>query len=592
MLVLSLALSLSCASHGPVTVPSPAGSGQRVTELADTYVKAWLEAFPENATYLTIPGARHDRLADNSLAALKAWQRVEDDLADRLAEVNAESLWATPEWVTHGFLREALEASRGLRACRNELWPVNQMIGWQNNLAVLAARQPVGAPDLRRQALARWRTLPRYLDTEVANLREGLRLGYSTPKRNVELVIEQLDRLLAAPVTGSPFFSPADRDGDLAFRREWEELVRDSLYPAVRRYRDNLKDEYLAEAREVQAVAANPDGERCYAASLRFYTTLDLPARELYDWGLRVIEQREERMQEIGIKVYGTGDLAEVRRRLREDKASRFTTRDGIVDYSTAAVERAKSAVGGWFSRLPKTDVVIEPQPEFQEKSGSSLYLPGAEDGSRPGTYLINLYRPEDQNRGQVETTAFHETWPGHHLQIALAQERPHAHPITRYLVSSGFAEGWARYAESLADEMGLYSSDLNRLYMISALPRGMVVDPGLHVLGWTREQAIQYTLSKQGGMSPEQAANYVDRIYVLPGQMATYGVGEQEIVALRERARQALGERFDLRELHDRVLENGIVTLGMLREVVERWIEEKTSSAARSPAESSGSPR
>jgi uncharacterized protein (DUF885 family) len=572
LLLVPLALSLSCASRGPAATPPP----EQVTGLADAYMKAWLETFPENATFFAIPGMRHDRLTDNSLAALQAWQKVEDDLAARLAVVDAGSLWGKPEWVTYGFLREALEASRGLRVCRNELWPVNHMVGWQTNLSMLASMQPVGTPDLRSQARARWGMLPHYLDTEVANLREGLRLGYSTPKRNVQLVIEQLDGLLALPVAESPFYNPASRDEDPAFRKAWEELVRDGVQPAVRRYRDYLADEYLAAAREAQALAANPDGERCYAASLRFYTSLDISPRELYETGLRAIEERESRMQEIGRKVYGTGDLAELREHLGEDRTNRFATREEILSYSRAAVERARTAVRGWFGRLPRADVVIEPQPEFQERSGTSQYLPAAEDGSRPGTYQINLYRPEDQKRGHVETTAFHETWPGHHLQVGLAQERPRTHPITRYLSNSGFTEGWARYAETLADEMGLYSSDLNRLFMISALPRGMLVDPGLHVLGWTREQAIEYTLSKQAGMTPEQAANYVDRIYVLPGQMATYGIGELEFLRLRERARQALGDRFELRELHDKMLENGGVTLGMLREVVERWIESR----------------
>jgi len=546
-------------------------------------MKAWLAAFPENATVFSIPDARHDRLTDNSPAALRAWHKVEDDLAARLGDIDADSLWGSPEWVTYGFLREALEASRGLRVCRNELWPVNQMTGWQTQIAMLGSGQPVGTLDLRSQALARWRTLPRYLDTEIANLREGVRLGYSTPKRNVRLVIEQLDALLAVPVRESPFYGPAAHDGDPAFQKAWEELVRDGIQPAVRRYRDYLRDEYLAAAREEQALAAIPDGERCYAASLRHYTTVEISPREVYERGLRMIEEREARMKEIGRKVYGTDDLAEIRQRLRDDKASRFTSREEILSYSGAAVERARAAVGGWFGRLPEADVVLKPEPQFQEKGGSSRYLPGAEDGSRPGTYQINLYNPEDQNRGQAETAAFHETWPGHHLQIALAQERPEAHPITRYLWSTGFAEGWARYAETLAGEMGLYSSDLNRLYMISALPRGMVVDPGLHVLGWSREQAIEYTLSKQGGMSPEQAASYVDRVYVLPAQMTTYGLGEQEILALRDRARQALGDRFDLREFHDRVLENGVITLGMLREVVERWIAEKRLTSASS---------
>lgn len=580
LLCLVLPVALSCSTGNPrppatAEIPAPT-AGPRVTELADAYMKSWLEAFPENATYFSLPGARHDRLTDNSLAAVQAWQKTEDELASQLSQVNAEALWGTSEWVTYGFLREALEASRGLRVCRNELWPANQMIGWQTNATVLASMQPVGTADLRAQALDRWRSLPRFVDTEIANLREGIRLGYSTPKRNVQLVIDQLDGLLALPVTESPFYNPATRDDDPAFRKELEELVRDGIQPAIRRYRDYLRDEYLAAARERQAVAANPDGARCYAASLRTYTTLDRSPREVFESGQRAIEERETRMKELGRKVFGTDDLAQIRKRLHEDKENRFATRDEILAYSRTALERARKLIPSWFGRVPKADVVIEPQLEFQERSGSSQYFPASEDGSRPGTYQINLYKPEVQDRGLVESTAFHEAWPGHHLQLALAQERAQAHPITRFLFNSGFAEGWARYTETLADEMGLYSSDRNRLSMLAAVPSGMVVDTGLHGLGWSREQAIEYRLSKQIIVNSEAASDYVDRIAVLPGQMTTYGVGEREILALRERARQALGDRFDIREFHDRVLENGSITLGMLEEVVERWIADR----------------
>ncbi len=566
------------------TIPG-SNPAQRVTELADAYMKAWFEAFPENATYYAPPGARHDRLADNSLAAVQAWEKIEDDLAARLAEVREESLWGTPEWVTYGFLREALEASRGLRVCRNELWPANQMNGWQVSATWLLPMQPVGTADLRAQALARWRGLARYVDTEIANLKEGLRLGYSTPKRNVDLVLEQLDGILATPVAESSFFNPATRNDDPAFRKAWEELVRDEIYPAVRRYRDYLKSEYLPAAREPQTVAANPDGARCYAASLRAYTGLDRSPREVFESGQRIIEQREAKMKELGRKPFGTDDLAEIRKLLRDDRKNRFKSRDELLAFSKAAVQRARQALPGWFGRLPKADVVIEPQPEFQEKSNYSRYLPASEDGSRPGTYQINLYKPEEQTRAWAERVAFHEAWPGHHLQTALAQERSQAHPITRYLFNSGFAEGWARYTETtLADEMGLYSSDFNRLSMYAGVPNAMVADPGLHALGWTRQQVIDYILAKSPGSTPERAATDVDRIAITPGQVTTYGVGEQEIVTLREEARQALGPKLDLREFHDRVLENGSLTLGMLRQVIERWIAEKKRGSTAPP--------
>ena len=589
--LLSQAATTRTTTGGPEIATSLGRNpAQRMTELADAYVKAWFKAFPENATYYAPPGARHDRLTDNSLAAVQAWEKIEDDLAARLAEVREESLWGTPEWVTYGFLREALESSRGLRVCRNELWPANQMNGWQVSATQLLSMQPVGTADLRAQALARWRGLPRYVDTEIANLKEGLRLGYSTPKRNVELVLEQLDGILATPVAESSFFDPATRDDDPTFRKAWQELVRDAIYPAVRRYRDYLKSEYLPAAREPQTVAANPDGARCYAASLRAFTGLDRSPREVFESGQRVIKQREAKMKELGRKLFGTDDLSQIRKRLRDDREHRFKSRDELLAFSKAAVQRARQALPGWFGRLPKAEVVIEPQPEFQEKSNYSRYLSASEDGSRPGTYQINLYKPEEQTRAWAERMAFHEVWPGHHLQVALARERPQAHPITRYLSNSGFGEGWAHYTEiNLADEMGLYSSDLNRLSMYAGVPTSMVVDPGLHALGWTRQQVIDYILAKSPDNTPERAAKAVDRIAIMPGQATTYGVGEQELVTLREEVRQALGPKFDLREFHDRVLENGSLTLGMLRQVIERWIAKKKVGGSTSASDAPG---
>ena len=496
--------------------------------------------------------------------------------------MRGDRLWGRPEWVTHGFLHEALESGRAAGVCRAELWPVSQMAGWQASFAGLAALQPVGTADFRAQALTRWRGVPGYLDVEIANLREGLHLGYSTPKRDVELVIEQLDAILAAPVTASPvtsspFWSPAERDPDPAFRKAWEDLLRDGIHPAADRYRRFLREEYLAKAREPLTVAANPDGERCYAAALRAQTTLDRPPRETFEIGMRALEEREQRMRDLGQRLYGTTDLAAIRERLAQETKNGFASRDEALAFSRAVVEKARLALPRWFGLLPTARVGVEPLQAFQEKSGYSQYIPGSEDGSRPGVYRINLGRDEGQSRAQAEITAFHEAYPGHHLQIFIAQERAHSHPIARLIGNAGFAEGWGRATENLADEMGLYSSDLSRLALAARQPTGMVVDPGLHAIGWTRRQAMDFFLFKQIGVSEESAgAVNVDRISVLPGQMATYGVGEREIFELREQARRDLGDRFDIREFHDRVLENGSVTLGMLRQQIERWVAEK----------------
>jgi uncharacterized protein (DUF885 family) len=287
---------------------------------------------------------------------------------------------------------------------------------------------------------------------------------------------------------------------------------------------------------------------------------------------------RESRIAEIGKRVYGTGDLAEIRKRLRSESSNRFSTRDELLAYTTAAIERARTSAPRWFNQLPKAVVVIKPVPEYQEQSSTARYMPASDDRKVPGTYFVNLYQPEKQSKGATESVAFHETYPGHHLQIALAQEQVSSHPLLRYLGNSGFTEGWARYSETLAAEMGLYSSELNLLEMLSAPPTGMVVDPGIHGMGWTREQAIEYALSKQVGMTPEEAGAYVDRIVIWPGQMVTYGAGESEIVRLRGEAERTLGAEFDIRAFHDRVLGRGAVTLTMLRAQVSAWIKEQST--------------
>ena len=421
----------------------------RVTRLADEYVREYIARNPEAATFEGLPNAPDDKLSDNSLESLKAWRAREDDWLARLAAIDGASLWGRPEWLTYGFLREALEGSKGLRVARLELWPVNQMSGWQASLTQLASIQPVGSTAARERTLARFRQVPRSLDTEVLNLKEGLRLGYSTPKPNVELTLAQLDALLQAPVRESPFFSPAKRDGDAGFKAEWERLLTAEITPAVQRYRDYLKDEYLPKARTTIALSALPNGAEAYRALLRAFTTLDRTAEETSRLGEQAVARYEAEAADIGRKLFGAKDLKAVLKKLERDPRSRFKTREELLEFSKAAVDRARRALPQWVEFMPKAEVVIEPIPAYLEKTASSAYQSGAVDGSRPGVYLINLYQPENQTRANAELTAFHETYPGHHFQISVSAELPRPHLITRLVASGGYIEGWARYAEA-----------------------------------------------------------------------------------------------------------------------------------------------
>jgi uncharacterized protein (DUF885 family) len=244
------------------------------------------------------------------------------------------------------------------------------------------------------------------------------------------------------------------------------------------------------------------------------------------------------------------------------------------LNFSTDAVARAKAALPSWFGILPKADVKLEPVPGFLEPTASSSYQPGPQDGSRPGVYLINLYQPEQQTRSNAEITAFHETYPGHHLQLSIATERPGGHFITRLPLSGSYIEGWARYSEALAEEMGLYSTAFARITRRLWPAHGMVVDPGIHVFGWTREKAADFILAT-GRLTAHEAMALVDRIIATPAQLTTYDTGALEIFALRAKAQEALGAKFDIKAFHERLLTSGAVTLPMLREIIDHWIEE-----------------
>jgi uncharacterized protein (DUF885 family) len=552
-----------------------ADQSTRVTALADTYVAEFVKAFPEQAMFSGMTLAHHDGLSDNSLAALARWQALEDGWSSELAKIDSAQLFGKPEWVALGFLREAVESSRQLRVCRYELWPVNQLSGWPFLMTQLAAIQPVGSEQARREALARWGKLPRYLSNELDNLREGLRRGYTTPKPNVQLFIEQIDDMLGKPVEEWPLYSPASRDDSTQFKQAWTTLLREQVKPVAERYARFLKDEYLGKAREAIAITGNPNGEQCYQASFRSYTTLDRPAKETFELGRREVERNLAAALTIGKKDLQAYDLPALLQRLKEDPANHFTSREQLLTFAQSAVGRARDHMSKWFSRVPAAKIIVEPYPDFLERTANDSYWPAAEDGSRPAMYRITLYPYAQGTRSNAEITAFHEAYPGHHLQLAIAAERPTAHPITRLVGNSGFAEGWARYAEALAEEMDLYSSNYARANRRLWPARGMVIDPGIHMFGWTRDQTVKF-VAESGRFDDATARSLVDRVAMWPGQLTAYDTGALEFFSLRKQAQETLGSRFDIREFHTVVLENGTVTLPMLREQVTHWLKSK----------------
>lgn len=557
----------------------------KVDSLATAYWQAYVDINPEEGTASGLANAEHGRIRDNSLVAIRIAQARFDALRDSTLAIDPARLAGTPQEVTYGVLREALESEQALRTCRTELWGVASYVnGWQAQYTDLALLQPVGSDSLRALALERARTLPRFIDTEVENLREGLLQGYSSPRVIVRNVIGQLDALLTGSPVRSPFHSPADRDSSAAFSAELAQVIVNEVNPAIRRYRDFLASEYLPKAREALGVSNNPDGETCYAATVRAFTTIPMASDSVYAMGLRQMEQIRDEMRTIAARSFAGESLATLLPRLRTDPRYTFRTSQEIIDTSAAIIARGKAAMGQWFGRLPKADVVIQPYPEFRQKAGApGQYQPAPDDGSRPAIFLINPSDPTHQSRADAENTAVHEGIPGHHLQVAIAKERTDLHPISRYLFNSGFGEGWALYAERLADEMGLYSGDLARMGMLGSeafRAARMVIDAGIHTKGWTRDQALDYLLGHTV-IAPSVAQGEIDRYISWPGQAPSYMIGRTEIMRLREAARAELGDRFDIRAFHDQVLESGTIPLSLLRSRIERWVRSGGRAAA-----------
>ena len=566
-----IVLLTGCAGREATAPPGDAAA--QVTALADEFLDAYLDRHPEMATYYGLEDRRHDRLTDNSMEALAAWEEREDAWLRSIRGLDGQIAPDDPAWPVFGILRETLEASAGMRICRTELWSVSQSDGWQTILPFITEIQPVGGDAEREQAVARARALAGYLETEIVNLREGLRRGYAVPKRNVRLVIAEIRGLLAPD---TPLESPARRDDDPSFKAAFGTAMERAVRPALQSYISFLETEYLPESRATIAVADLPDGEACYRAAIRYHSTIEKSPREVHEIGLREMARIQEEMRVIAERSFETSDVPALLNTLTTDPRYAFESREAIIEYQEAAVARAKEAMPRWFGIMPRAGFRIEPYPAYREASGTGEYQSPSEDGSRPGIYYIPTREPQKRPRAGQESLAFHETIPGHHLQGAIALELgDRAHSLSRYLYNSGYSEGWGLYSERLADEMGLYGTDLDRIGMLSdqaARAARLVIDTGIHAFSWTRDQSIEYMASHTTWPLPDVDAE-IDRYIIWPGQATAYMLGMLEIRRLRERARGALGESFRIQDFHDRVLEDGSVTLGMLEEKIDRWI-------------------
>ena len=568
-----MAAGLLIASHA-ATAASPSPS-QEINALADRLTRLRVDYDPTIAYVTGLTTQDHAHFADRRIAAIRALERREDAIAADLRKVPVESLDANAK-VTRAVLAEMLDSSRELRVCKAELWELSHFVGWQVNFALIAEAQPLGTPELRAQALKRWGSVPDYLKVQTDNLRSGLRAGYSVPKSIVQRVIAQLDAF--ASNSDSPLYVMLERDAEPQFGTAFRALVGGRINPAVRRFRAFLMTEYLPKARDTIGLSALPDGAACYQANLRSYTTLKRTPAEVMAIGERTIAENERVVIELGTKLYGTSDLATIIQRNNDAAGNKFKSGEELLADARSLLTTATEKSRPYFVKLPEQAVIVETPPAYQAGSGISAHYDPQPDVSRPARYIEPIEEWASTTRGTAEITLVHETIPGHHLQIALAREFPLTSDIAKLADNSAYIEGWARYAERLSEEAGIYRTDYARISRRIWPARGMVVDPGIHAFGWSREKAVAYLVAT-GRFDERGAEATVDRVATMPAQLTAYDSGGLEIFALRREAEAALGASFDIREFHQRVLEQGVVPLPALREHVVEWIETRSAS-------------
>ncbi len=575
------------------TKPSPlaadAVAGATDATLRGILADHWEYMMRWAPTYATTLGDhRYDAvLAPRDESSIMRARGERDALIARL-EVLAVGTLGAIDRVTYKLLRGQLEADRGSDVCRSYQWTVDVYTASPlNELSYLVESHHVDAPGDAENLLARLDQGAKLVDDTIANLRIGLTANRVASTEKLTRAIKQLDDELAKPLDSWAIATPRWTTSRVA--DPWPAGVRDRLHtrlrtivaqqlvPAIVRLRDFYRDELLPHGRTgAEGLASLPDGDACYRASILVHVGIAMTPAELHALGHKEIARTDHELSELGEKVFGTADLAGVIAKLRTDKSLYFTTREQILEAAQTYLDAAKAAIPRFFSVLPKTDCVMREIPAYEAPySTVAYYRQPHYDGSKPGEYYVNTYKPETRPRFEMEALTWHESIPGHHLQIAIAQELGALPAFRKLDGSTAYVEGWALYTERLAEEMGLYTGDLDRLGKLSFDAwRGarLVVDTGIHSLGWTRAQAEAF-MREHTALTEINISNEVDRYIGWPAQALAYKVGQLEILRLRAHAEAVLGATFEIEAFHRVVLGSGAVTLPVLADLVEAWI-------------------
>jgi len=557
--------------------------------LKDLLTEQWdysLSRRPEYAS--TLGDTRwNDRLSDVSEKA------VEDDLARtreflKRFEAIATRGFPDQEALSHRLMIRQLKEKLELARFKRWRMPVNQLEGAHIDFAETLSRFPYKTLKDYEDYISRLKQFPKFLDDTIIQMRKGAAENLLPPKLILEKVTAQAEEIAGQKPEETPFAAPLENfpkevaEADRAkVREQVMAAVRDSVLPAYGRFVKFMKEEYAPKGRTEPGLWALPDGAARYAAEVRASTTTNMTPEEIHKIGLEQVARIEKEMLAIANRL-GYKDLKSFNAANEQNQKLRAGTRENILSLYRRYLDEMQPRLPKLFGRLPKARMeVVATEPFLEATAPFARYYPGASDGARPGRVVINTSQPETRKTLTIEAVAYHEGVPGHHMQIAIAQEMTTLPEFRRNGWEVGYGEGWALYAEKLSKELGLYDdpySEYGRLQSEIHRAIRLVVDTGLHHKRWTREMVVQY-FHDHSAIDEVTVQTETDRYIAWPGQALGYKVGELKILELRERARKTLGRRFDIREFHDEVLGSGVLPLDVLEARIDEWIKSKKAN-------------
>jgi uncharacterized protein (DUF885 family) len=580
----------SVASAPPPTAAAPAQSEHdKLFALFAADDEASLKLNPVSAIYrgdLRYADRIGDYLTPGYDAAVKA--QTEASLA-ALRGIDRSRLNATDRIAYDVFeyqQREGLKQLAPEYLALTEVRPLNHFFGFHTMYPTFSSGKgaaPYKTVTDYENGLARNKEYARLMDRSIAKFREGMASGVVETSLTIRNVIEQLDTQLAMKVEDSPYWGPIKAmpdgfsAGDKARLTEaYHASIEGDVYAANRRLRDFLKTEYLPKARNTVGLSQMKGGAELYEQMIEGTTTLPLTADYLHNLGLSEVSRIRAEMEKVRTEVGFKGTLAQFFDDMRVNPKFQAKTREELTSQYYAIGEKVRAKVPSLFDTIPKAPLEIRPYPEFREKfEAGGSYEQGTPDGSRPGVFYFSAYDLPSRPTWQETTLFLHEGEPGHHFQISLAQENGALPAFMRFGGNTAYVEGWALYAETLGYPMGLYDDPYQRFGTLNGeMHRAMrlVVDTGIHAKGWSRDQAIAYMLANSG-MGRTDATAEVERYIAIPSQALAYKVGALTIQRLRDKAKAALGDRFDIRRFHDQVLDTGALPLPVLEKKIDDWI-------------------